>query len=124
MPTKLGLVCLLLVVACSKSEPVASASTDASAQRVGSCDRGSISGTCSDYGSAYLAQNEGLLTSSCAKLGGTFVYSECPNTSVVGACTLSTGESRKFYGTGASAFDPDRARKECESTFRGSWTAR
>lgn len=93
-------------------------------QRVGSCDRGSSTGTCSEYAGTYLAQNELLLTSSCAKLGGTFVYAECPNTSVVGACTLSTSEIRKFYGTGASAYDAERARKECETSYRGSWEAR
>jgi hypothetical protein len=92
--------------------------------RVGSCDRASSTGTCSEYGGTYLAQNEILLTSSCGKLGGTFVYAECPNTSVVGACTLSTGEVRKFYATGASGYEPDRARKECESSFHGSWQAR
>ncbi|MBX3212293.1 MAG: hypothetical protein KF850_09695 [Labilithrix sp.] len=92
--------------------------------RVGSCDRASTTGTCSEYAGAYLAQNEVLLTSSCSKLGGTFVYAECPNTSVVGACTLSTGEVRKFYGTGASAYEPERARQECESSFHGGWQAR
>lgn len=93
-------------------------------QRIGSCDRGSSTGTCSEYAGTYLAQNELLLTSSCSRLGGTFVYAECPNTSVVGACTLSTGEIRKFYGTGASAYDAERARKECETSYRGSWEAR
>jgi hypothetical protein len=89
--------------------------------RIGSCDRASSIGTCSEYNGAYLAENEILLTSSCGKLGGTFVYAECPNTSVVGGCTLSTGEIRKFYGTGASAYEPDRARQECETSFRGIW---
>ncbi|MBX3201036.1 MAG: hypothetical protein KF894_23045 [Labilithrix sp.] len=92
--------------------------------RLGSCDRAPTTGTCSEYAGAYLAQNEVLLTSSCSRLGGTFVYAECPNTSVVGACTLSTGEVRKFYGTGASAYEPERARQECESSFNGAWQAR
>ncbi len=92
--------------------------------RIGSCDRASLTGTCSEYNGTYLAQNEILLTSSCSKLGGTFVYAECPNTSIVGACTLSTGEIRKFYGTGSSAYEPERAQKECETSYRGSWTAR
>jgi hypothetical protein len=52
------------------------------------------------------------------------VYAECPNTSVVGACTLSTGEVRKFYGTGGAAFEPDRARSECLTSYRGAWQAR
>ncbi len=92
--------------------------------RIGSCDRGSLTGTCSEYGGTYLAQNEVLLTSSCAKLGGTFVYAECPNTSVIGGCTLSTGEVRKFYGTGASAYTAEQAQNECVSSYRGTWTPR
>jgi len=96
----------------------------AAPQRIGSCDRGASTGTCSEYVGTYLTQNELLLTSSCSKLGGTFVYAECPNTSVVGACTLSTGEIRKFYGTGASAYDAARAKKECETSYRGSWESR
>jgi len=31
------------------------------------------------------------------------------------------GEIRRFYGTGASAYEPDKARVECEKTFRGTW---
>ncbi len=92
--------------------------------RVGSCDRSSSTGTCSQYAGSYLSQNEVLLTSSCSKLGGTFVYAECPNTSVIGACTLSTGEVRKFYGTGASAYEPEPAQKECETSYRGTWASR
>jgi hypothetical protein len=120
------------LAACERSAGPSSSGADGggitrgapSSTRVGSCDRASSTGTCSEYDATYLARNEVLLTSSCGKLGGTFVYAECPNTSVVGACKLSTGEVRKFYGTGASAYEPDRARKECETSFRGSWQAR
>jgi hypothetical protein len=137
MPLMVGeIVCITSMVgaliACERSS--ASSGTDSgvtvrgasssSIERVGSCDRAPSTGTCSEYNGTYLAQNEILLTSSCTKLGGTFVYAECPNTSVVGACLLSTGETRKFYGTGGSAYEPDRARKECEDAFRGSWRAR
>jgi len=111
--------------ASSTSGGTTSPQPDAAAPaRVGSCDRASSTGTCSEYIGAYLAQNEILLTSSCARLGGTFVYAECPNTSVIGACTLSTGEVRKFYGTGASAYDSERAQKECATSYHGAWTPR
>lgn len=96
-------------------------STTPSPSRVGSCDRVVATGTCSEYTGTYLAQNEVLLTSTCAKLGGTWVYAECPNTSVVGKCTLSTTEVRKFYGTGAASYEPDKAKTECETSFRGTW---
>ena len=108
----------------SSGPDASAASSSPRATRIGSCDRASLTGTCSEYNGTYLAQNEILLTSSCSKLGGTFVYAECPNTSIVGACTLSTGEIRKFYGTGSSAYEPEHARKECETSYRGSWTAR
>ncbi len=120
-------VLALVLVACSRSSEGsadAGKGTAAASGKVGSCDRSAAVGTCSEYAPDYLAQNESLVTQSCTRLGGTFVYAECPNTSIVGACRLSTGESRKFYGTGGSAYDPERARKECETTFHGSWQGR
>ena len=62
-----------------------------------------------------------MLTSSCGKLSGTFVYAACPNTSIVGACTLSTGEVRTFYASGSAPWDAARAKKECETSFSGAW---
>jgi hypothetical protein len=117
---------VIALVACDHSS-ASSGGSDAGAAasgRIGSCDRAASTGTCSEYRGTYLTENEILLTSSCGKLGGTFVYAECPNTSVVGACTLSTSEVHTFYGTGASAYEPDRARKECEASFHGAWKAR
>lgn len=116
----------MLVAACQRSPAGATADAGESARpiRTASCDRGQAAGTCSEYTGTYLDQNEFLLKSSCGKLGGAFVFAACPNTSVVGDCTLSTSEVRRFYGTGASAFDPERGRTSCEGTFRGSWRAR
>lgn len=107
----------------SASSEADAGATGTSAARVGSCDRGSTVGTCSEYDGAYLAQNENLVKSSCTKLGGSFVNAECPNTSTVGVCKMSSGESRKFYSTGANAYDADRARKECETAYHGKWAA-
>jgi len=130
MLRNVGIPSMIVALTACERAPTASA-RDAGAttevkmpERIGSCDRGSLTGTCSEYAGTYLAQNEILLTSSCAKLGGTFVYAECPNTSVVGGCVLSTGEIRKFYGTGASAYAAEQAQRECETSFRGSWTPR
>jgi hypothetical protein len=125
-----GIAFLVALAACKGSSSSSSGTSAAGdggpppPTRTGSCDRVPATGTCSEYDGAYLAKNEGLVTSTCAKLGGTFVWAECPNTSVVGACTLSTSEVRKFYGTGGAAYEPDRARTECERTFHGSWKAR
>jgi len=78
--------------------------------------------TCSEYSGGYLAQNEAVLSAGCARLGGTFVAAECPNTSVLGSCTLSTTEVRKFYASGNVAYDAARAQKECEGSYRGRWS--
>lgn len=78
---------------------------------------------CSEYSGAYLAQNEAVLSSGCGKLGGTFVGAECPNTSVLGSCALSTTEVRKFYASGGAVYDVARAQKECEGPYRGKWSA-
>jgi hypothetical protein len=79
---------------------------------------------CSEYSGAYLAQNEAVLSSTCAKLGGAFVSAaECPNTNPLGSCALATGEVRKFYSSGAAAWDAARAEKECTGSYKGKWSA-
>ncbi|MBX3189794.1 MAG: hypothetical protein KF819_22405 [Labilithrix sp.] len=108
------------------SESDATTSLDgsrATPSRVGSCDRVTASSLCSEYSGGYLAQYEAVLTSACGKLSGTFVYAECPNTSVLGSCALSTGEVRKFYASGAQAYDATRAESECEGSYKGTWAA-
>ena len=91
--------------------------------RTGSCDRVTAMSVCSEYSGAYLAQNEAVLSSSCGKLGGAFVGAECPNTAVLGSCVLATGEVRKFYASGAAAYDAPRAEKECTGPYKGQWSA-
>ena len=114
-----------LTVACSKNEDEKTAAVASSATgsktRIASCDRVASMSYCAEYGGAYLAQNELALTGSCKKLGGAFVFAECPNTAVLGACTLPTGEVRKLYSSGEAAFDLARAQKECASTYHGTW---
>ena len=115
--------------ACSKSEETGGAAAKASASaapttsRVLSCDRITAASVCSEYTGSYLAQNEAVLTASRQKLGGTFAYAECPNSTVLGTCTLSTSEARKFFGSGAVAYDASRAQKECETSYKGKWAA-
>jgi hypothetical protein len=113
----------VLTVACSKegSDVALDAAPEAPA-RTGSCDRVPAMSVCSEYSGGYLAQNEAVLTSGCAKLAGTFVAAQCPNTAVLGTCVLSTSEVRKFYASGGAAYDAPRARKECEGSYRGKWS--
>ena len=100
-----------------------SSSTTTPRQRTASCDRVTGQSVCSEYSGSYLAQNEAVISSGCAKLGGAFVGAECPNTAVLGSCTLSTTEVRKFYASGGAAYDAARAQKECEGSYRGTWSA-
>lgn len=76
---------------------------------------------CAEYTGTYLAQNELALSGSCRKLGGAFAIAACPNTAVLGACTLPTGEVRKLYSSGEAAFDTARATKECAAAYHGTW---
>lgn len=119
------LLAFLSIAACSKSEEVAPTPGVASAAtpaRLASCDRVPSMSTCSEYAGAYLAQNEPALAGSCKRLGGTFVHAECPNTAVLGSCTLPTGEVRKLYASGEAAFDAARAKKECDASYHGAWS--
>ena len=128
----LAVLCFLVAShatsACSRSDGAdtdrhASASSPLAARRTSSCDRVTGQSVCSEYSGAYLAQNEAVLSSSCAKLSGAFAPAECPNTSVLGSCTLATGEVRKFYASGGAPYDATRAEAECTGPYKGKWTA-
>lgn len=78
---------------------------------------------CSEYSGAYLAQSAAVLGAACAKLHGVYVAAECPNTAVIGRCALATGESRSYYASGGAAYDAARAQKECEGSYKGTWSS-
>jgi hypothetical protein len=111
-----------------RGESASSASADGAAPsasttggRRGSCDRVAATSVCSEYSGSWLSQNEAMITSGCTKNKGTFVYAECPNTSLVGSCTLATGEIRRYYASGGAPYDVDRAKMECATAYRGTW---
>lgn len=116
-------VVVLFVSACSKSEePKADAASAPSAPiHVASCDRVTSAGVCSEWSGNYLAQNSALVSASCQRLSGTFVMAGCPNTTVLGSCTLSTTEVRRFYSTG-NFYDAAKAQKECETSLKGKYS--
>lgn len=135
--TPLAIVASCATVACSRSDAdgpdggSASAASSSSSSlgprgtpsgRTSSCDRVTNMSVCSEYYGAYLAQNEAVLSSACAKLSGAFVGAECPNTAVLGSCVLATGEVRKFYASGGASYDAARAEKECTGPYKGKWT--
>lgn len=127
--SRIALVVVLVVmlsIACSKSEDekttsVASSATTSTPSRLASCDRVAAMSYCAEYSGSYLSQNELALSGGCKRLGGAFVFAECPNTAVLGACTLPTGEVRKLYSSGEAAFDLARAQKECATSYHGTW---
>lgn len=114
----------VFVVGCSKrDEPTkadASAPAPAVSGKVASCDRVTSAGVCSEWSGSYLAQNSALVSASCQRLSGTFVMAECPNTTVLGSCTLSTTEVRRFYSAGGF-YDAAKAQKECETSLKGKF---
>lgn len=128
----LAIVASYATVACSRNDAEgasASASSSSSSSSVGtptgrtsSCDRVTNMSVCSEYHGTYLALNEAVLGSACAKLSGAFVGAECPNTAVLGSCVLATGEVRKFYASGGAPYDVARAEKECTGPYKGKWT--
>lgn len=121
-----GLACTRSGAPDGKENEAGADGSAAAPARLVSCDRVASAGICSEYSGTYLAQNELLVSSSCAKLGGTLVPAVCPNTSVLGACTLSTTERRRFYAAASGAggaFDAARAKKECETVYAGKWSS-
>lgn len=123
-----ALVSLLVVLpGCSRGEGAgggdagASSPPAASAVAHASCDRVSAMSVCSEYAPAQVSASGAVLAAQCTKLGGAYVAAPCPNTAVLGSCTIGTGEVRVYYGSGAVAYDAGRATKDCTATYRGKW---
>lgn len=116
---------VLLVAACSRTDepkPDATApATSGALGKVASCDRVTSAGVCSEWSGSYLAQNSALVSAQCQRLSGTFALAECPNTTVLGSCTLSTTEVRRFYSSGGY-YDAAKAQKECETSLKGKFS--
>lgn len=126
MPGRGLLSCaLLMLVGCRRdgSEgPAPPASAVASAEPGdASCDRIGAMSVCSEYTKAALASGATRLGTTCKRLGGSWNPDHCPNTAVLGTCTMSTGELRKLYASGAMAFTETTAPKECEA-LKGRWS--
>ena len=118
----IGIALLLATAAACRHDdpnPGLDASTLRVAPRPASCDRVTSASVCSEYA---LTDDEARLTASCTKLAGSFALAECPNTSVLGSCTLSTGETRKFYSGGGGSFDARSGKKDCEGSLKGKWS--
>jgi hypothetical protein len=125
----IAIVALHATFACTRENNAASGTEDSGTTtpsapaRTGSCDRVTTMSVCSEYSGSRLVLNEAVLSATCVKLGGAFVRAACPNTSVLGSCTLATGEVRKFYASGGAPYDATRAEKECTGPYTGKWAA-
>lgn len=117
---------LSLAVGCDKGKGSGSAegaapSASAPAATQASCDRVSSMSVCSEYAASQITASGAVLSSQCTKLGGAYVAAPCPNTALLGRCTIGTGEVRVYYASGAAAYDGARAEKDCTSSYRGKW---
>jgi hypothetical protein len=117
------LVLFVFCAACSRESTPPPPDASSPPNRIASCDRVAAMSVCSEYAGSHLAQNELAVTTSCKKLSGTFVYAACPNTSVLGACTMPTSEVRRYYASGANAYAAGAAEKECTTVYGGAWRA-
>jgi len=119
LPLRVLLLVTVAVVGCSESKRSGADAgpTVQAAARVSSCDRVPKASVCSEWrvDDRGAARSEG-----CTRLGGVFVVAECPNTTVIGSCSLPTGEVRKFYSGGAIGYDPTTAAKDCKA-LSGTW---
>ncbi len=114
---------VVLLASCAKSEKVEETTATSAAPSTlrGSCDRVASMSVCSEYAAPQLAKDPAVLTAGCTKLGGTYVAAPCPNTAVLGSCTLGNGETRRYYASGGASYDAARAQKECTSLYAGAW---
>lgn len=117
---------LAMAAGCSSRATGSDASVDAGAHEatvtLASCDRVQAMSVCAEYDEAGLRQGARVLEAQCTRLRGTFALAACPNTAVVAACVLATGERRKLYGSGGAPYDAARARSECDS-YHGRFEA-
>jgi len=126
-----GLVTLgmLSAVACGKpskgSDADKAGETNTTSAGVGaakaSCDMSSDTGSCNEYrdGTTF-----GLEKSLCEGFKGKFTMAACPTSNQVGWCSLSEGEVKRYYGSGANTFTQAEAKADCESDLlKGKFTA-
>jgi len=93
---------LVAVVACAKDSGGAS------------CRLGS---TCEEYSAAKPeAQHD------CEVLKGQWATAACPTEKLIGTCTTSTDNKRRYYGHGTEGYSMGDAVANCEHEFHGTWS--
>ncbi|HSO37420.1 MAG TPA: hypothetical protein VLT33_33070 [Labilithrix sp.] len=110
---------LAAVVACGKKADRESAgettTTSAAATARASCTMVSELGTCNEYRNG---QSFGLEKSLCEGFKGTFTNAGCSTNGQIGACTMSDGEVKRYYGSkvaGDHGLTVEEAKIDCQS---------
>ena len=121
--TLAAVTCLMLaaVAACGRKADGAESSgqtstTSASvAAAKASCTMVAELGTCNEYRSG---QSFGLEKSLCESYEGTFTNAGCGTNGLIGSCTMSDGEVKRYYGAkiaGDRGLTLDEAKSDCLS---------
>ena len=110
---------LAAVVACGKKADSGAAgeasTTSATVAAKASCTMVSELGTCNEYRGG---RSFGLEKSLCEGFKGTFSNAGCSTDGEIGACTMSDGEVKRYYGSkvaGDRALTLVEAQTDCES---------
>jgi hypothetical protein len=102
---------MLAAVACGKpgTEPTSKATTmAASLGAKASCDTRPAQRTCSEFPDR---QSFGVEKSLCEAMHGKFALGACPSSDQVGLCSLSDGETKRYYAPKSR----EEAKADCES---------
>jgi hypothetical protein len=100
---------MLAAVACGKPSNEPTAQTTTLAANVGgkaSCDTRSALRTCNEFPDRKSFDMEKAL---CEAERGKFALAPCPSADQVGTCSLSDGETKRYYGS------RDQAKADCEA---------
>src|SRR4051794_151516 len=111
---------LAAVVACGKKaekrdQPGETTTTSAAVAAKASCNMLAELGTCNEYRSG---TTFGLEKSLCEGFKGKFANTGCSPTGQIGACTMSDGEIKRYYGAkvaGDHALTIEEAKADCAS---------
>lgn len=118
----LALTAPAALTACGGEE--AEAQSAAESSQTGSCNNVDNLSTCTDLSGEAFTLGESLQQSMCQAGNGTYASGgACPTAGLVGSCQIGGGQLRRYYSTGALAYDAARAQSDCTELFSGTWQA-
>jgi hypothetical protein len=97
---------------------------EAQSSTTGSCNNIQNVSTCTDLSGDAFALGESLQQSMCEAANGTYANGgACPTENLVGSCTISGGQVRRYYSTGQLAYQAANAQSDCTTLYSGTWRA-